>query len=82
MGMLGRGGLPHQGNLRRGQGVGLVDEVAERALQFQGFGGEDAGGRAERLVRSEKTCVSEGESPSSLEARLPEFGTKVMNGKV
>ena len=34
------------------------------------------------LVRSEKTCVGEGESPSSLEARLPEFGTKVMNGKV
>jgi hypothetical protein len=34
------------------------------------------------LVRSEKTCVSEGESPSSLEARLPEFGTKVKNGKV
>jgi len=33
-------------------------------------------------VRSEKTCVSEGESPSSLEARLPEFGTKVKNGKV
>jgi len=33
------------------------------------------------LVRSEKTCVSEGESPSSLEARLPEFGTKVMNEK-
>ena len=33
-------------------------------------------------VRSEKTCVGEGESPSSLEARLPEFGTKVMNGKV
>jgi hypothetical protein len=38
--------------------------------------------KAEMLVRSEKTCVSEGESPSSLEARLPEFGTKVMNGKV
>src|SRR5438128_351657 len=36
--------------------------------------------RRER-VRSEKTCVSEGESPSSLEARLLEFGTKVMNGK-
>jgi len=34
------------------------------------------------LVRSEKTCVSEGESPSSPEARLPEFGTKVTNGKV
>jgi hypothetical protein len=42
------------------------------------------GGRvkAEMLVRSEKTCVSGGESPSSLEAKLPEFGTKVMNGKV
>jgi len=37
---------------------------------------------AETLVRSEKACVGEGESPSSLEARLPEFGTKVMNGKV
>jgi hypothetical protein len=27
----------------------LVDEVAERALQFQAFGGEDEGGRAEKL---------------------------------
>ena len=27
-----------------GQGVGLVDEVAEGALQFQGFGGEGEGG--------------------------------------
>ena len=26
------------------QGIGLVDEVAERALQFQSFGGEGAGG--------------------------------------
>ena len=45
---------------------------------------EDRGlkAKAEKLVRSEKTCVSGGESPSSLEARLPEFGTKVMNGKV
>ena len=43
----GRGGLPHQGDLRRGEGVGLVDEVAERALQGQGFGGEGEGGRAE-----------------------------------
>ena len=43
---------------------------------------EIGGANAEKLVRSEKTCVSEGESPSSLEARLPEFGTKVMNGKV
>lgn len=43
-GHAGRGGLPHEINLRRGQGVGLVDEVAEGALQFQGFGGEGAGG--------------------------------------
>ena len=27
----GRGGFPHQSNLRRGQAVGLVDEVAEDA---------------------------------------------------
>ena len=33
-------------------------------------------------VRSEKSCVTGGESPSSLEAELPEFRTKVMNGKV
>jgi len=38
--------------------------------------------RSKKLVRSEKACVSEGESPSSLEAKLLEFGTKVMNGKV
>jgi hypothetical protein len=41
-----------------------------------------AQGKAEKLERSEKTCVSEGESPSSLEVRLPEFRMKVMNGKV
>ena len=29
---------------RRGEGVGLVDEVAEGTLQVQGFGGEGAGG--------------------------------------
>ena len=40
------------------------------------------GTNAVTLERSEKTCVSEGESPSSPEARLPEFKTKVMNGKV
>ena len=42
MGM--RGGFPHEFNLRRCQGVGLVDEVAEGALQSQGLGGECAGG--------------------------------------
>jgi hypothetical protein len=40
----GRGGLPHQGDLRPCQAVGLVDDVAEGALQVQGFGGEGAGG--------------------------------------
>ena len=39
-----RGGLPHEFNLRRGQAVGLIDQLAERALQAQGFGGEGAGG--------------------------------------
>ena len=36
--------MPHQGDLGWGQAVGLVDEVAERALQSQRFGGEGAGG--------------------------------------
>ena len=44
MGMLGWGGFPHEFNLRRGQRVGLIDEVAEGTLQVQGFGGEGAGG--------------------------------------
>src|SRR5450759_4617567 len=41
-GHAGRGGLPHELNLRRCQVVGLVDEVAEGALQVQGFGGDGA----------------------------------------
>ena len=44
--------------------------------------GRQLGANAEELERSEKTCVSEGESPSSSEANLPEFRTKVMDGKV
>jgi hypothetical protein len=36
--------LPHHGDLGGGEGIGLVDEVAEGALQGQGFGGEGAGG--------------------------------------
>ena len=36
--------MPHEGDLRWREGVGPVDEVAERALQGQGFGGEDVGG--------------------------------------
>jgi hypothetical protein len=42
MGM--RDGFPHELNLGWGQGVGLVDEGAEGALQRQGFGGEGMGG--------------------------------------
>jgi hypothetical protein len=33
-------------------------------------------------VRSEKACVTGGESPPSSAARLPEFRMKVMDGKV
>jgi hypothetical protein len=44
MGMTERGGFPNELNLRRGQAVCLVGEVAERALQLQGFGGAGAGG--------------------------------------
>ena len=33
-------------------------------------------------VRSEKWCVSGGESPPSLEAKPLEFRAKAMNGKV
>ena len=36
--------MPHELNLRRGQAVGLADDVAERALQVQGFSGKGAGG--------------------------------------
>jgi len=34
------------------------------------------------LVRSEKLCAIGGESPPSLAATLPGFGTKELNGKV
>ena len=36
--------MPHELNLRRSQAVGLADDVAERALQVQGFSGKGAGG--------------------------------------
>ena len=49
--MSGRGGLPHQTDLRPGQGVGLVDEVAEGALQGQGFGGGARAGARVRVIR-------------------------------
>ena len=59
-------------------------EAGERKTEDGGQRTEDGGrkAKAEMLERSEKTCVSEGESPSSLEVRLPEFRMKVMNGKV
>jgi hypothetical protein len=36
--------LPRESKLQQSQAVGLVDEVAERALQFQKVGREGAGG--------------------------------------
>jgi hypothetical protein len=61
-------------------GIGTLEDGIEREPHLGGtLARRDSAGK---LVRSEKTCVSEGESPSSLEARLPEFGTKVKNGKV
>ena len=36
--------MPHEGDLRRGRAGGLIDEVAEVALQGQGLGSEVAGG--------------------------------------
>jgi hypothetical protein len=52
-----RGGLPHQINLRRGQGAGPADEVAERGLEFQKVGSEGAGGLlcASRWSRSDES---------------------------
>jgi len=45
-----RSGLETLKPFGRGKAAGLVDEVAEGALQFQTFGGEGAGGRAEKLI--------------------------------
>src|ERR1039458_1888479 len=47
MGMRGGAVFHMKINLRRGRAGGLVDEVAEGALQLQGFGGAGAGGCAE-----------------------------------
>jgi hypothetical protein len=58
--------------------------LAHSAQRWTAVGGAEKG-RTEKLKLGKLkagACVSEGESPSSLEARLPEFGTKVMNGKV
>jgi hypothetical protein len=49
--------LPHQSNLCRSQAVGLVDEVAEAALQLQGFVGEGAGVRAEKLKLGKQSTL-------------------------
>ncbi len=43
-GHAGWGGFPHEIDFGRGKGVGLVDEIAEGALQVQSFGGEGPGG--------------------------------------
>ena len=59
-GHAGRGRLPHDLNLRRGEGVGSVDEVAEGALQFQGFGGEGAGGLDGAGISASKDVAAPG----------------------
>jgi hypothetical protein len=56
-GHAGWGGFTHEINLRRGQAVGLVDEVTKRALQFQGFGGADLGGCAEKLKLGKQSTL-------------------------
>src|ERR1035438_7145491 len=82
----GRGGLPQEINLRRGQGVGLVDEVAEGALQFQGFGGEGVGGvdGAGVLVpQSLNSCGGQGQflAPDTLHFADPGVGIEVGCGE-
>ena len=67
---------------RRGEGRQKTEDRHSEKLKLPKQKLKPTRAKAEKLVRSEKTCVGEGESPSSLEARLPEFGTKVMNGKV
>ena len=52
--------MPHWLNLRRGQAVGLADEVAERALQVQGFGGKGAGVFVPQCVKDGDGLVSIG----------------------
>ena len=52
--------MPHELNLRRGQGIGLVDEVAEGALQFQGFGGEGEGGLDGAGISASKDVAAPG----------------------
>ena len=71
-GHAGRGGLLHEFNLRRGQAVGLIDEVAEGALQVQGFGGEGVGGRAEKLkLGKQKAEIARRRAPRSAAAPCP-----------
>ena len=36
--------MPDEGDFGGGEGVGLVDEVAELPFELEGFGGEGAGG--------------------------------------
>jgi len=49
--------FPDQLDLRRDQAGALVDEVAEGALQGQGFGGAGAGGRAEKLKLGKQSTL-------------------------
>ena len=58
--------MPQEFNLHRGEGVGLVDEVAEGALQGQGFGGAGAGGFDGSGVFVAQSVKADGGQVSSL----------------
>ena len=61
-------------NLRRGQGVGWVDEVADGAPQCQGFGGEGAGRFEGAGVFVPQRVDSGGGQPAFLAAAALQFG--------
>jgi hypothetical protein len=84
-GQISQQGGRERGERAEGRGQRAEGRKGPRTTDH-GRGRKDYGRRtwrkSRKQVRSEKACVAEGESPSSLEAKLPEFRTKVMNGKV
>ena len=54
--------------------------ILDPSYKVPGSGHENA--KRGGLVRAVKLCATEGESPSGSAAKLPEFETKVKNGKV
>ena len=70
-GHAGRGGFPHEVNLRWDQGVGLVGKVAPGALQGQGFGSEGAGVFVAQGVRGWRRTEGAGPGQNNLVVLLP-----------